>query len=116
MTAASCPDVGHAAAQQIKRPQPEADLHRGCDGEHKRKKRQRDGEVLRERGRGRRHPREIGGHRHTHRHAPIADGKADRSFRDKHASPARSLHLVTVHLPRRGLIDRQRHRRVPQRA
>ena len=116
MTAAPCPDVGDAAAQQIQRPQAEADLHRGGDSKDESEQRERKREVLREGGGGRRHPREIGGHGHAHRHAPIADHEAESPFRDKHARPARPLHGVPVNLTRRGLIDWQRHRRVPQRA
>ena len=117
MTAASCPDVGNAAAQQIERPQTEADLDRGGDGQHKRKKRRarcarsfaKAAVAADTRARSTATATRTGTRR-----SPIV--KADRSFRDKHARAARSLHLVTMHLARRGLIDRQRHRRVPQRA
>ena len=95
---------------------PEADLDRGRDRQDESEQSERDREVLREgavaadtRARSAATATRTGTRR-----SPTM--RLTRPLRDQHARPARPRHLVLVNLARRGLIDRQRHRRVPQRA
>ena len=110
------PDVGNAAAQRVERPQAEADLDRGGDGEDDSEEAERDRQVLGEGGRSRRHAREIGCDRDPHPRPLFAHRERDDPLRDEQARPLRPRYLMTVGLARRRLVGRQRHGGVPRRA